>query len=124
MKTKKLKALFKSVEAISKYPFNKVITFPSFYYEKTAEGIVKKNITVLATRGKDCLNETSIICKILSSIEPIKLSKEVENINKRAGFELLALLNGVSNDRRYLIVNTVYGAILLDVTIYENYLKD
>ena len=119
MKFKKLKMLFKAIETISRYDAKEVHRASSFYFVKGLNGVVKKPIIALFTSGKYCLPETYTICKILRSIEPVKLSKEVSNINKHAGFELLSLLNGTEENRKYLMVNTALGVICLDVTIND-----
>ena len=120
MKFKKLKRLFKAVEDIAKYDVKEVQRASSFYLVKNGNDIVKRPINALMTGGKYCLPETDIICKILRSVEPIKLKKEVSNINTRAGFELLSLLNGLDSKQKYLMVNTVHGAICLNVTLNDS----
>lgn len=121
MKRKKLKALFKAVEGISKYKKEDVKTGPSDFQYQYGSGEKSPPIRLLATKGKYVLPETQTIMKIICSIEPNNLQHDMKIINDAAGFPLMVIMVN-ANDKHQMIVlvNTVHGSICFLVVVNEN----
>lgn len=117
MKRKKVVALFKAVESISRRPRNEVYVQKSDMKYKFESGATSEPIVILPTKGKYMLPEVKTIKDIITSIEPVDVIKESVAINRLAGFPLVVVM--ASNDSKVLVlnVNTVYGAVSFMVNI-------
>ena len=118
LKRKKLVALFKAIEDISKRKPNEVKVQKSGMQYNLGNGNQSIEINILPTSGKYMLPEVQEIKQIMTSIEPIDLVKEVISINKAAGFPVVVLLRSGTNPRLMVLnVNTAYGAVSFMVYI-------
>lgn len=111
MKRKKMAALFKAIEDISKRNPKDVYVQESDMQYDFGNGQKSPRIKVLPTRGKYMLPEVKIIKDIVTSIEPVDLPKEVISINREAGFPVMVLMKSTNSSMMVLNVNTVYGSI-------------
>lgn len=112
MKVKKLKELFRAVEAIStKYTPEQLHAQESDYGFMTESGATQM-LTLIPNTGKYVVPETVIINKIVRSIPVDKLTDEVIKINEAAGMPLVALMKDSNSDIDYMLfIHTAKGAI-------------
>jgi hypothetical protein len=120
MKQKKMVALFKAIEDISKRKPNEVYVQKSDMQYNFADGKKSPVIYILPTKGKYMLPEVQIIKDIVTSIEPVKLVKEVMNINKAAKFPVMVIMRAQDPHLMILNVNTAYGAVSFMVYVNPN----
>lgn len=120
MKRKKVKELFQAIEGISHRNPSEVYGVKTALRYKYADGSSSKPVNMLASSGKYCLPETQIIKKIITSIEPKKLPKEVTIINRLAGWPVLSLTLNHDIGAILLAVNTAHGIIAFDVHMNED----
>jgi hypothetical protein len=111
MKRKKMIALFKAIEDISRRKPEEVYVQKSDMQYNFSDGKKSPVIYVLPTSGKHMLPEVKIVKDIMTSIEPVKLIKEVIAINKAAGFPVAIIMRAEDPHMMILNVNTAYGAI-------------
>jgi hypothetical protein len=114
MKAKKLKVLLNQINSIAKRDI------------KDIKGLKKTNfeaspghpLILLPTRGKYCLPEVKIINKIITSLDPTKLTEEARKINFQAGILLISVLKNPDNPNYAMVlVHTPYGCCVYDVFI-------
>jgi hypothetical protein len=120
MKRKKMVALFKAIEDISRRKPDEVYVQKSGMQYNFADGKKSPEIYVLPTSGKHMLPEVKVIKDIMTSIEPVKLIKEVIAINKAAKFPLAVIMRAEDPHTMILNVNTAYGAVSFMVYVNPN----